>query len=243
MRDLVLRAPRRGAGIAAATTLLVVGLVLVGSLALPEKSAADENWATQRARELVVQGDGHREQGHVDLAIERYRQAIEIDPTFGQAYLALGRLRESTGDLLEAERTYAAGIEHINGFAEGLLARGELRAHTAKPDAALSDMMAALALHDDDMAALRRVRETSIALGRLPVALAVDRRLGAVAHDKGDAAAEHEAAVTASALEMLVGFVDPVAAGTDRGAVRIALAKLVTPAPRASKPAPPPKKR
>lgn len=203
-------------------------LVVLAIALVPAIARADENWATQRARELTGQGDAQRDGGHVDLAIERYRQAIEIDPTFGNAYLALGKLREGSGDVVEAERTYSTGIDHVAAFAEGFLARGELRAHLAKPEPAMVDLMAALALKSDDLPSHRRVRDVCITLGKLPVALAIGRKMVALAHSQADLAAEHDAEITVSALSMLIGFVDPVADGTHRGAVRLALAKLAT---------------
>ena len=101
---------------------VLVAALLVGSLALD--ASAEESWATQRATELCTQGDTHCDAGQVDVAVERDPASPGARPTYGPAYLALGRLREATGDADEAERTYAAGIEHVSGFAEGYLARG-----------------------------------------------------------------------------------------------------------------------
>ncbi len=209
----------------AIASLVVAALLMAGAAPLE----AEENWATQRAAELATQGDSHRDAGQIERAMERYRQAIEIDPTFGASYLSLGGLREAMGDADEAERTYTAGIDHIAGFAEGYLARATLRLRASRGDEAIADLDAALALRPTDVAVIRRLRDASITLGKLPLALAMSRRLAAVALSAGDAAAEHEAHVTVTALLDIVGFVDPVVDGEDRNPTRKALARALGP--------------
>ncbi len=215
---------RRQRALVGATAALVVAAALIAGAAPLQ---AEENWATQRAAELSTQGDSHRDGGQIELAMERYRQAIEIDPTFGASYLSLGGLREAMGDADEAERTYTAGIDHIAGFAEGYLARATLRLRASRGDEAIADLDAALALRPTDVAIIRRLRDASITLGKLPLALAMSRRLAAVALSAGDAAAEHEARVTVTALLDIVGFVDPVVDGEDRNPTRKALARAL----------------
>lgn len=206
---------------------LARALALTASLAITAPAYAEGNWATARAEELCSQASAHRVAGDVSVAIDRYRQALEIDPTFGPAYLGLGGLREATGDTDEAEKTYAAGIDHVAGFADGFLARGALRLRAGRGDAALDDLLAALALRTADVEVVRKVLDASIALGRLPLALATARRLIVLSVADGDAATEHEARVTASALTELIAFADPVADGENRNPVRRALARAL----------------
>ena len=206
------------------------GFVLTAVLVVaPHVGRAEENWATQRAGVLCSQGDAHRDGGKIDLAMERYRQALEIDPTFGAAYLALGGLREAMGDADEAERTYTAGIDHVAGFAEGYSARATLRLRASRGDEGLADLDAALTLKPTDVSVVRRLRDASISLGKLPLALSMSRKLAVLAAAEGDASAEHEARVTVTALLDLIGFVDPVLEGRGRSAVRSALARAVGP--------------
>lgn len=229
-----------GSALARAIALVAVVAVSVGTACGdPAAARADGNWATSRAEELCAQGQSHRAGGEVDVALDRFRQAIEIDPTFGPAYLALGGLREATGDVDEAERTYAAGIDHVAGFADGLLARAALRLRAGRGDAALADFLAALALRATDIDVARRVRDASISLGRFPLALATSRRLVSLSAAQGDVATEHEARVTASALSELVGFADPVVDGEGRNPVRAALARSAAPHKRRPSPARP----
>jgi tetratricopeptide (TPR) repeat protein len=204
----------------------VAAFAAIVGVSSPIDARADESWATARAEELCAQGDAHRSAGDVGVAIERYRQAIELDPTLGRAYLSLGGLREATGDAVEAERTYAAGIDHVAGFVDGLSARGELRLRAGRGDDAIADLLAAMALAPTDVA---RVRDAAISLGKLPLALASSRRLVTLAVAAGDGAAEHEARVTTAALVALIGFVDPVVDGDGRCEARRALARTAAP--------------
>lgn len=64
----------------------------------------------------------------------------------------------------------------------------------------------------------------------MPAALAVTRRVAALAEEKHDSAAVTEATTLARALAIVVGDLDPVAAGrSNRGAVRGALASSIAP--------------
>jgi tetratricopeptide (TPR) repeat protein len=187
---------------------------------------ADEtNWATKRASELVDAGEEHQRLGEVDAAIDNYRQAIASDPTFGRAYIALATLRTATGDLDEAERTYAAGIDHVLGFVEAHVARAKLLIGEHKYDAAVSDLVEATALDPTNASIANRLCEAAISSGRLPLALAAARRLVEIARVAGDQSVEKSARVTAAALSRLLGPVDPVIAGADRGPVRRAIAR------------------
>jgi tetratricopeptide (TPR) repeat protein len=204
---------------------LLVG-ALVASTLVPMPAAADEtNWATKRAIELTDDGEAREKAGLVDAAVHLYREAISIDPTYGEAYLALARLRTKMGDPDEAEITYAAGIDHVFGFSEAYVARADLLRGEGKMDAALADLLSASALKPDDLHIAEKLSEAAISAGKLPLALAAARRLAVLAHASGDAATEKSARVTAVALSRIVGPIDPVGAGADRCAVRRAIAR------------------
>jgi tetratricopeptide (TPR) repeat protein len=207
---------------------LAFAVALVTSLGLGfelDARADETNWATRRAVELVDAGEAHQRLGEVDAAVDNYRQAIASDPTFGRAYIALAALRTATGDLEEAERTYAAGIDHVLGFVEGHVARASLLVGEHKYDAAVSDLVEATALDPTNLSIANRLCEVAISAGRLPLALAAARRLVEIAHTAGDPSVEKSARVTVTALSRLLGPVDPVVAGVDRGAVRRAIAR------------------
>lgn len=191
------------------------------------KAAVTDNWATARARSLTDQGRAHFAAGHVDLALKRYNEALEIDSTFGEAYLALAALRESTGEVAEAERVLELGLDRIPGFAEGLQARGDLLARDRRPAEAVASFLAVLALRPDDPEALRRIVATAPQGGLLPVALGAARRLAALATSAGDPKLELEMRREATALSRLLGELDPVRAGaSSRERPRRALARL-----------------
>jgi len=194
-------------------------IATLGMLAFAPAARADdsESWATARARSLVEQGQSNRASGHVDIALERFREAIVMDGSYGPAYLALASLREATGDAEEADRVLALGLDRIPEFSEGLEARGDLLSRAGRNGEATTTLLAALAIAPDDVTLLGKILVVAPRAGQLPVALAAARRLRALAHARGDAAAEREAALTATALATLLGEVDPVVAGTSRG--------------------------
>ena len=195
-------------------------------LAAPDAAWAQASWATTQAAELTRQGKEHADRGDVDVASRRFMEAITLDGTYGPAYLALGAVREASGDPAEGERAYSLGIEHVPGFAEGLAARARLRARQRRLADALGDFEAAAKLRPDDLALLPELANAYVAVQALPAALAVARRIEALLAD-GDPRALADARLRSRALGALVGELDPVIAGaTGRGSVRRALAAV-----------------
>ncbi|MEP7120719.1 MAG: tetratricopeptide repeat protein [Byssovorax sp.] len=200
--------------------------------ALVARSAcADDavSWATSQATELTRQGREHAAQGDTDTAVRRYLDAIKFDPTYSAAYLSLGALQEAMGDPREAERTYSTGLDHVNGFGEGHRARARLRIRQKRLMEAVADLEAAAGYQPGDVGTLRELASAYVGVGALPAALAVTRRVVWIAEEAGDAKVVGEAKVSARALSLLVGGVDPVVAGgrgSGRGAVRSALAGM-----------------
>jgi tetratricopeptide (TPR) repeat protein len=183
------------------------------------------SWATAQATELTRQGREHASRGENDTATRRYLDAIHFDPTYGAAYLGLGALQEAAGDPREAERTYATGLDHVTGFAEAHRARARLRIRQKRAAEAVADLEAATGLEPTDIATLRELGSAYVSAGALPAALAVMRRVAAIAEAAGEAQIAVEARVSGRALSLLLGAVDPVAAGgVGRGPVRSALA-------------------
>lgn len=204
-----------------------IALALAASLA-PLPAAADQppttSWATAQAAELTRQGQDHAAHSDRDTAARRFLDAIAMDATYGPAYLALGALEESTGDPREAERAYSLGIDHVAGFADGLIARGRLRARQRRVAEALGDLEAASALRPEDTGVLRELEGAYVSIDAFPAALRAARRIAEIADAQGDAAAAKAARVTVRALSLIVGDLDPVIAGASgRGRVRSAL--------------------
>ncbi len=183
------------------------------------------SWATAQATELTRQGREHAGRGDTETATRRYLDAIHFDPTYGAAYLGLGALQEAAGDPREAERTYATSLDHVTGFAEAHRARARLRIRQRRAAEAVADLEAAAALEPTDLATLRELGAAYMSAGALPAALAVTRRVAAIAEAAGETQIAGEARLSGRALSLLLGAVDPVAAGAvGRGPVRSALA-------------------
>lgn len=189
-------------------------------------SADEPSWATSQAIALTRQASTLVSQGEGAAAAKQLLDALAFDPTYGPAYVALGNIQESLGDLREAERIYSAGIEHVVGFAEGHSARAKLFRRMGRLVEATLDFDVALSLQPDDLALLEALCGTLVARGLLPAALATSRRAEVVASARGDAAAFTHAHTRSKALAVMIGDVDPVAAGTlGRGTLRTAIAR------------------
>lgn len=187
--------------------------------------AEEPSWATAQATELSRQARDHLAKGEPEVAVSRFLEAVKLDPTYGPAYLGLAAQYEARGDYREAERTYAVGLDHVPGFGEALVARARLRAKLKRPEEAAADLEAAVSLDPEARSALKELAAAYVSARALPAALAVTRRLAAVAEAQKDAAAAGDARLKARVLAMLVGDADPVTAGKrGRGAVRSAIA-------------------
>lgn len=185
------------------------------------------SWAKASIAELMRRGREDERQGDALRAMTAYTRAIQLDPTYGPAYIQLGRLREAAGDFREAERLYssAAGIQEY--AAQALVHRARLFLHTGRQAEAFRDLRAAVKL-DDKNTALRRQLASWYAKRRMwPAALAEWRRLSALLESKPGSAALREARLQVKALSVLAGPCDPVQAGaSDASWVRRALASM-----------------
>ncbi len=183
------------------------------------------SWATAQAGELTRQGRDRAARGEIDAAASRFLEAIKFDATFGPAYLGLAALHEASGDLREAERAYAMGLERVPRFVEGFRGRARVYLRQGRHAEAIADAQAAADLVPDAIEVLRELGAAFVAAGALPAALAVTRRIEALAEARGDSGALAEARIRARALGILVAELDPVlAGGAGRGLVRRALA-------------------
>jgi tetratricopeptide (TPR) repeat protein len=195
----------------------------------PNADAPSVGWATARAAELVERGKGLAAHGDVTSATQCYLDAIRFDATSPAAYLALAGVYESTGDVREAERIYALGLDHVTSFADGFVARGHLRARLGLMREALADHEAAAALAPDSIGVLRELAAAYVAVTAWPAALAVTRRIVVLAELAHDERSFQSARAQARALARLLADADPVTAGRrQRGAVRRALSALAS---------------
>lgn len=178
------------------------------------------------AAELVRQGRERAEQGDAEVALHRFAEAVQLDPTYGPAYLELGSMRERLGDLREAERTYTVAIEHVPQFVAAFRARATVLARLGQPERELADLET-VAKIAEEADAFRALAQRYAEDRAWPAALAVWRRAAVVAETNGDESFAREAAVQMRALVVLCAELDPVAAGiTSRDWVRRAEASV-----------------
>jgi tetratricopeptide (TPR) repeat protein len=205
-------------------TSLALALALATGSARADDAPPPVSWATAQAAESARAGREHASRGEPDAALRSFLDAVAFDVTYAPAYLALGEMYESRGDVTEAERAYSMGIEHVAGFVDALVGRARLRARARRSAEAIADLEAAAGLRPDAQSILRDLVGAYVAFGALPAALAVSRRRIAVAEAQGDRRGASDARAEARALAGLVREADPVVAGgRGRGAVRRAL--------------------
>src|SRR5260221_6630083 len=75
---------------------------------------------------VVSQGEARESAGDELTALKRYSDALAIDPSFEDAYLALGTLRAKRGELVEADQVFSTGLLHRPTSAALLLGRAKV---------------------------------------------------------------------------------------------------------------------
>lgn len=193
-------------------------LLVASALVLFGHSAKLSATPSSSAALLVQQGKASEAGGDDHTAIKRYGDALIIDPSSEEAYLALALLREKRGELTEADDVCTVGLTRAPVSVDLFLARGRIRRELGEMTAASDDLRRALvsegATGSSREIAILRER---IALERERAAPAAQlgawRRLLVIARATHDAALEKEASVQARALGLYVGDVDPVLGG------------------------------
>jgi tetratricopeptide (TPR) repeat protein len=164
------------------------------------------------AAELTRQGKEHARKGDDFVAMRRFLEAIQLDPTYGPAYLELAAARERMGDWEEAERAYDLGIARVAQFAAALRGRAALFTHLGQGDRALIDLEAAARMAETPEI-LRDLAQHYAEARAWPAALALYRRILAQAERDGDERAARDASLRVRALSLLAGELDPVVSG------------------------------
>jgi len=164
------------------------------------------------AGELTRQGREHAERGDDEVAIRRFVEAIQLDSTYGPAYLELAAARERAGDFDEAERTYDVAIERVAGFAAAFRGRAALHGRLGQSEQQLSDLEMAARI-SETLDVLRDLAQKFVEARAWPAALAAYRRFGALAEKLGDERAMRDASVHVRALSILAAELDPVSSG------------------------------
>jgi tetratricopeptide (TPR) repeat protein len=200
---------------------LLVGLGVAAWGLCASGSAA----AASSADELVRQARAHEAAHEEDVAVRRYMEALSVDPTSGDAWMGLGGLRMKLGDPKEAERVYAAALEHMPALHAAMRGRARaLWAMARKPEA--EDVLDAYATLANDAGALRELADWYASEGRTPAQLATWRRLLERAARGSDVEGAREARRMVRALVILVDRADPAASPVQPDATRRALAAI-----------------
>jgi tetratricopeptide (TPR) repeat protein len=199
--------------------------LLRAALALAVCLTAAPGRATPSSDELVRQARAHEAAHRDDLAVRRYMEALELDPTAEDAWLGLGALRMRTGEPAEAERVYEAALGRVPLLRRAIEGRAHARwaqGHHAEAEADLDEY----ATSEGDVGALRELAGWYGSDGRTPAQLAVWRRLRAMASHAEDPAGEKEARRMVRALVILASGADPAAWPAEPDPTRRALAHI-----------------
>ncbi|MBN8615419.1 MAG: hypothetical protein J0L92_32790 [Deltaproteobacteria bacterium] len=187
---------------------LVLAFVLV--LLGPTGSSAQDRERQTRAAELSALAHRFAEAGDRVSARAYYRDAISADPSYADAYVALGELELGRDAYRDAEATFRVGL--VRAGSDARLWIGLARALTGlgAPDDADSVLAQADAQLPDDLALLAFRAEHAEQRGRWSLALSITRRLAEIAARDADHDREDALRARARALELLVGELDPV---------------------------------
>ncbi|HEY1694268.1 MAG TPA: tetratricopeptide repeat protein [Polyangiaceae bacterium] len=199
--------------------------LLCAALALALSLAAAPAGATSSSDELVRQARAHEAAHRDDLAVRRYMEALELDPTAEDAWLGLGALRLRTGEPAEAERVYDAALARVPLLRRAMAGRAHARWAQGRHAEAETDLDA-YATGEADADALRELAGWYGSDGRAPAQLAVWRRLLAMAVHADDTPSEKEARRMVRALVILATGADPAAWPAEPDPTRRALAHM-----------------
>ncbi len=195
------------------------------------KPPAREPWGRSAARERLRRALEHGGRGDTAQALADLYEATRFDPSFGEAYLALGKLREQTGDLAEAARVYDAASRLPSVRAEALYGRARVAKSLGHDRDAFRDLEASVEI-EPSRERLELLAEWYVARRAWPAALVAWRRVLALL-DGEPGAARELARLRVRALVLLAADADPVVAGAGHhgGWVRRSLAQMAR-APR-----------
>ncbi len=172
-------------------------------------SSSESSW-TRSARLYTAEADRLDRQGEPARALSAYHRAIDMDRSFGPAYVGLGRLRERMGDFPEAELVFTRATRTRSGRAAGLYHRALLRQRTGRQREAEQDLQAAIDTRPSETGWMRTLAGWYVASSAWSASLTVWRRLLVLAERRGDKTALHEAQIKVKALSWLAAETDPV---------------------------------
>ncbi len=158
-----------------------------------------------------------------DLAARRYTEALSLDATAGDGWLALGALRSRQGDPREAERVYSACILRLPGLVPARLAHAEVLHFLGRTPEAVAEIEGVARLEPRER---RRIAKWYADDGLYPAALATWRSVLTHAVEDGDAETIREARAMVRALVLSAKPADPAAFPTSTTRVRQTLGRI-----------------
>ncbi len=186
---------------------------------------ANESWARRAARLGVERAERRLRQGEPALAVREYTDALQMDPSFGPAYLGLGAVRELLRDFREADRVYSAATRFPDSKAEALARRSAVRRALGRHEEAFTDLESAVS-EAPQRKWLRTLGDWYVERRAWPAALNAWRRFLSLAEREGSSDRD-EARLRVQALSVLAAESDPVLNGEDHPSwVRRSLASI-----------------
>jgi tetratricopeptide (TPR) repeat protein len=175
------------------------------------------------ATELVASGKRAEASHEDDVAARRYTDALALDGTLDEAWMALGALRTRQGDLREAERVYAVFVSRRQASVAAHLAHAEsLHAIGRTEEAAAEiDIVARVAPRERKRLGVWYAED-----GLYPAALATWRAVLAQAVSEGDDETSTEARAMVRALVLFAKPCDPAAFPASDDKIRKLLGKV-----------------
>jgi tetratricopeptide (TPR) repeat protein len=173
---------------------------------------ADEGFGTctPSASALVQEGKDLEGMKRDDRAVRHYSDALTLDRSCGDAYIALGTLRLRGGDAREAERIYTVALTTLPSLPEAYAGRARARRILGNRDGARADL-AKYATLRGGFESLKELASSYGEDGLAPAQLATWRLILDLARIARDDAQAKEASRMVRALQIVVGQADPVA--------------------------------
>ncbi len=174
--------------------------------------AAQDVSRHERAEELTALGARFAEAGDRVSARGYLRDAISADPSYAEAYVALGELELARDAYRDAEATFRVGLVRAGSDARLWIGLSRALIGMGAPEDADAVLAQADAQLSGDVSLLAFRAEHAEQRGRWSLALSITRRLAELARRDGDREREAGLRARARALSILVGTLDPVLA-------------------------------
>ena len=174
---------------------------------VPRTPSPSEGFVRRLARAHLERGQELDQRGDITQALREYSVSLALDPSFGDAYLALGGLRARMGDVREAELVYGLATTLSDVRPRALLARARLRRETHELEGAQRDLEGAVE-GNAEREALEELARSYVEQHAWCAALGVYRRIAATTLTENDAAAHKTALLEVQALRVLAAETD-----------------------------------